>query len=104
MKWFTDLFDRKIRLTAKRLEHIDSDHPEMTGQIDRIAETLSQPSVVIRSRTDSAVELFYRHYPVTPVSEKYMCVVVKVDGSDFFIITAYFTDTFKRGNVLWEQK
>jgi hypothetical protein len=104
MKWFTDLFERKIRLTAERFEHIDSDHPEMTGQIDRIAETLSQPSAVIRSRTDSAVELFYRHCLVTPVSEKYMCVVVKVNGSDIFIITAYFTDTFKRGDVLWEQK
>jgi len=85
MKWFTDLFERMIRLTAERFEHIDSDHPEMTGQIDRIAETLLQPSVVIRSRTDSAVELFYRHCLVTPVSENNMCVVVKVNGNRIFL-------------------
>ena len=36
---------------------------------------------------------------VTPVTEKYLCVVVKV-----FIITAYFTDKIKRGEILWKRK
>jgi hypothetical protein len=29
-----------------------------------------------------------------------MCVIVKGRGKDLFIITAYFTDTMKRGETL----
>jgi hypothetical protein len=76
----------------------------MTGQIPRIAETLANPDKIIRSRTDMTVELFYRYYQSTPVTSKFLCTVVKVSPSDIFIITAYYTDTMKRGEVLWERK
>ncbi len=59
---------------------------------------------ICKSRTDLEVELFYRHYDITPVTEKYLCTVVKVLVGDLFIITAYFTDTIKRGEMLWEKK
>jgi hypothetical protein len=39
-----------------------------------------------------------------PVKDKFMCVVLKVTKNDLFIITAYFTDTVKRGEVLWQKK
>jgi hypothetical protein len=76
----------------------------MSGHIDKIQQTLLEPDRIIRSRTDPLVELFYRLYEVTPVSEKYLCVAVKVLPGDVFIITAYFTDTIKRGEILWERK
>jgi len=76
----------------------------MYGQIDKIRDTLSNPDIIVKSKTDPEVELFYRHYVITPVTEKYLCVVVKVLVGDIFIITAYFTDTIKRGEVLWERK
>jgi len=76
----------------------------MFGQIKKIEDTLSNPDIIIRSKTDSDVELFYRHYDITPVTEKYLCVVVKVLVGNLFIITAYFTDTIKRGDALWEKK
>ena len=104
MKWFKDIHDRQIRLTDERIEHIEVDHPEMFGQIKKIEDTLQNPDIIIKSRTDSDVELFYRHYDVTPVTEKYLCVVVKVLVGNLFIITAYFTDTIKRGDALWEKK
>ncbi len=104
MKWFEDVYTRRIRLTYERQEHIESTHPEMLGQIVRIQDTLMSPDVVVRSKTDPDVELFYRHYRVTPVTEKYLCAVVKVLASDLFIITAYFTDSVKRGEVLWKKK
>ena len=50
------------------------------------------------------VELFYRYYQSTPVTSKFLCTVVKVSPGDLFIITAYYTDTMKRGEVLWERK
>jgi len=104
MKWFKDIHNRRTRLTDERQEHIEADHPEMYGQIDKIRDTLSNPDIIVRSKTDPEVELFYRHYVITPVTEKYLCVVVKVLVGDIFIITAYFTDTIKRGEVLWERK
>lgn len=104
MKWLKDIYGRSIRLTDERQEHIETDHPEMSRQINKIQDTLLNPDIIIRSRTDADVELFYRYYNNTPITEKYLCVVVKVLVSDFFIITAYFTDTIKRGNILWEKK
>lgn len=104
MKLLKDIHNRQIRLTDERQEHIELDHPEMSGQLGKIRETLLRPIVIVRSRTDLDVELFYRHYDVTPVNEKYLCVVVKALTGSMFIITAYFTDTIKRGEVLWESK
>lgn len=99
-----DLFNRKIRLTDERQRHFEENHPEMKDQIEKIRETLINPDVIVRSRTDSHVELFYKHYNITPVTEKYLCIVVKVLKDDIFIITAYFTDTIKKGDILWKKK
>lgn len=104
MQWFKDVKNRLIRLTDERKEHIETDHPEMAGQIEKIKDTLSRPDIIIRSRTYSKVELFHRHYDNTPVTEKYLCVVVKISIDDLFIVTAYFTDTIKRGDILWKKK
>jgi predicted AAA+ superfamily ATPase len=71
MKWFKDINNRRIRLTHERQEHIETDHPEMSGQIGKVQETLLNPDIIVRSRTDPGAELFYRHYNVTPVTEKY---------------------------------
>ena len=104
MQWLTDIYNRSIRLTAERRLHLETAHPEMVDQVLRVAETLATPDTIVRSRTDAMVELFYKHYPSTPVTEKFLCTVVKVLPEDLFIITAYYTDTVKRGAVLWEKK
>ena len=46
----------------------------------------------------------FAYYDTTPVTEKYLCVVVKELTDDIFIITAYFTDKIKRGEILWKRK
>ena len=76
----------------------------MFGQLDKIGNTLLNPDRIVKSRTDPQIELFYRYYKTTPVAEKYVCVVVKLLVGDLFIITAYFTDTIKGGEILWERK
>ncbi|MCI0628083.1 MAG: hypothetical protein L0387_41590 [Acidobacteria bacterium] len=101
---FRDRQHRQVRLTDERLAHLETDHPEMKGQASRIGETLADPDQVIRSATDSAVELFYKLYPSTPVTTKFLCIVVKVLPNDNFIITSYYTDTVKKGEALWEKK
>ena len=104
MQLFRDMRDRSIRLTEERRQHLEIEHPEMTGQVPRITETLANPDKVVQSRTDTTVELFYKHYQVTPVTDKFLCIVIKALPDDLFIITAYYTDTVKRGEVLWEKK
>ena len=104
MRWFRDIYQRRIRLTIERQQHIVEDHPEMRNQLQEIEKTLLEPDIVVRSRTDPEVELFHRYYPSSPVSEKYMCVVVKASPEDPFVITAFFTDKVKRGEILWEKR
>jgi hypothetical protein len=104
MKLLVDHRGRGIRLTDERFDHLQAHHPEMFGQLDRFSETLSVPDMVIRSKVDASVELFYKHYSASPVSDKFLCIVVKTSGMDYFVITAYYTDTVKRGEVLWERK
>jgi hypothetical protein len=104
MLHFQDVRNRSIRLTDERLRHLETDHPEMAGQISRIAETLANPDLIVRSRTDSTVELFYKWYASTPVTAKFLCVVVKALPDDPFMITAYHTDAMKRGELLWEKR
>ena len=104
MLWFEDVRKRRIRFSDERQEHIESDHPEMSGQTVKVQETVLNPDVIVRSKTDPEVELFYRHYNATPVTDKHLCVVVKSIIEDIFIITAYFTDSIKGGEVVWEKK
>ena len=99
-----DIANRAIRLTDERLAHLETDHPEMQGQVAKIVETMIDPDRIIRSSTDAQVELFYKHYLSTPVTTKFLCVVLKVLSDDNFIITAFFTNAVKKGDVIWEKK
>ena len=103
MKILRDYEGREVRLTDERLAHI-LEHPEMVGLEDGIAETLAQPQRVIQSLSDLQARLYYRYYVGTRVGDKYLCVVVKVVGADAFVLTAYLTDTIKKGQQLWPSK
>lgn len=49
----------------------------MAGQIEKIQDTLMNPDIVVRSRTDPDVQLFHKLYSEDacyPVTEKYLCV------------------------------
>jgi hypothetical protein len=59
---------------------------------------------VRRSRSDNAVKLFYEYYRATSVGSKWLCVVVKYDEDDAFVITAYLTNQPKAGEDLWLTK
>ena len=102
MTTLVDHRGRAVRLTRERLEHILL-HPEMAGLEAAIAESLRQPERVIQSLSDPDAWLYYRRYPVTPVGNKYLCVVVKSGATDAFVVTAYLTDKAKRGTLLWPE-
>ncbi len=103
MKTFRDYRGQSIRLTEERLKHI-LEHPEMKGMTRFIKETLLEPQQVIESISDKNAKLYYRFYIGTKVGDKYLCVVVKAVKQDSFILTAYLTDSIKRGDILWLRK
>ena len=93
----------KIRLTTERLKHI-KEHPEMRGLTQWIKETLIHPFKVVQSLSDLEVRLYYRFYFATIVGDKYLCVVVKARANDAFVLTAYLTDSMKKGVILWPKR
>ena len=103
MKILKDFQGREIRLTEERLRHILG-HPEMKQMETTIAETLERPEKVIESLSDPEAQLYYRFYLGTRVGDKYLCVVVKINETDAFLLTAYLTDTIKKGKLIWPKK
>jgi hypothetical protein len=97
-----DVQGMPVRLTEERLAHI-LEHPEMADRRPAIGETLRQPEHVIESLADPQARLYYRFYPGTLVGGKYLCVVVKIVGADAFVLTAYLTDSVKRGRQIWPE-
>ena len=57
---------------------------------------------VITSLSDPSVRLYYRYRPRTLVGGKYVCVVVKTTSADAFVLTAYLTDSVKKGAPVWQ--
>lgn len=95
-------FGKRVRLTSERQSHITR-RPEMISQLTKIKKTLAEPEIVRRSQKDPDVYLYYRHYKRSPVSDKYLLVVVKMTKSPF-VITAFFTDRLKPGETLWPSR
>jgi hypothetical protein len=104
MEVIQDKFERSIRLTAQRRSHILETHPEMIDEIGKVREVLKNPDTIHLSSTDDSVELFYKWYENTIVGNKYMCIAVKNLATDFFVITAYYTDAIKKGKEVWKRK
>jgi len=70
----------------------------MRGREKEVQEALEKADEVRRSRIDSSVHLYYRrkgHY--------YICAVAKHLNDEGFLITAYFTETMKIGEVIWKE-
>lgn len=99
-----DLKNRSIRLSDERKKHFESDHPEMKEQFDKIKQTLISPDVIALSNSDESIEMFYKFYEVTPVTSKYLCVLIKNTSLDSFVLTSYFTNAIKKGEILWKRK
>jgi hypothetical protein len=102
MRILPDVQGMPVRLTDERLAHI-LEHPEMADRGPTIAETLRQPDHIMGSLADPQARLYYRFYTGTLVGDKYVCVVVKLVGEDAFVLTAYLTDSVKRGRRIWPE-
>ena len=68
-----------------------------------MADTLGEPDIVKKSIYDDQVDLYYRMYETSPVMSKYLVVIVKIDNSTGFVLTAFYTDKIKQGETVWEK-
>jgi hypothetical protein len=75
-----------IRLTDQRWSHIATRHPEMTGQQDRVLETVAAPDYV---QTGDHCVAVYR----------------EISPADGFVVTAYFaTRTAAGRKTSWKRR
>jgi len=71
MIYLSDHEGGQIRLSDERRSHI-LEHPEMVGLDAEIGMTVRDPEIVLRSRTDESVRLYYRSCQTTIVGRKWL--------------------------------
>jgi hypothetical protein len=103
MKIFINKFGNEVRLTDERLEHI-LQHPEMKDMTSKIEDTLADPEIIVRSRSDDDVSLYNKLYLTELFGYKYLCVVVKELENDNFILTSFIMNNIPKGEVIWQRK
>ena len=88
-------------MPTERLSHIHVAHEYMMGLEWIIQQTLEEPEAVRRSTSDPVrVRLYYRRFGGPVIRGRYICVVVKLQGDDAFVLTAYIADNVKRGDLV----
>lgn len=100
MSFYIDVISklgRRIRTTRRHWEHIVNKHESIIGLEKEVKATLVNPIYVRLSKEDEMVYLYYAHY-----GKYLMCVVCRHLNSDGFIITAYLTDSIKKGVAIYE--
>jgi len=94
---------KNISLTIKQWFHIIESHDYMSGNTDKILETINSPDYIVKGIKEELIAL--KHFLKTKLGEKY-CVVIYKENEDGFIITAFFTSKYdkllKRG-VIWQK-
>lgn len=73
-------------------------HPSIQGKEKYVKETLVLPDEIRVSKKARDVYLFYKRY-----RHKFLCVVARIHGNKGFIITAYYTEKIKEGELKWKK-
>src|SRR5215510_8457621 len=86
-----------VRCTREWWQYVSTvKHPVLDDRLEDVIATLSDPMEVRRSTKDPAVLLFYRK-----ADPPLLCVVIRQENGEGFLITAYPTDSLKKGEILW---
>lgn len=94
---------KKIKLTEIQWTHILLQHGEIHDQLDKVKETIIDPDFVLFDEEEDNFQ-YYKFYDITPVTAKYMLVIVKHLNTEGFIITTFFTRKVKKVEVVWSKK
>ncbi len=72
---------RKIRLTDKQWKHIQK-HPHMHDSLERVKETLNNPTTIRHDDFKENINYFYREYKEMETSERYLLISVIAKDAD----------------------
>mgnify|MGYP006896938153 CR=1 FL=1 len=96
----------EVELTEEREKHIADNHPDLLPKIrDSIAQTLSDPDQIRRSKRFESARLFSKWFEDVK-DGKYIVVVVMTDSahhSRHWIITAYIARRLSQGEIEWKK-
>lgn len=87
--------EKKIKLTEVQWSHIRYKHKELDTQLQNMITTLKEPDFVYYSPGEKNYH-YYRRFGRTPVTEKYLLLVVKHLNEEGFVITAFFVSKIRR--------
>ena len=92
----------KVHLTKERWEHIINEHPVVRPYLKEIEKAMILPDIIMESRYDKEILLYYKFYE-NIFKGKFIMVVVKHSEERNFILTAYITDKVKGGVSRWKR-
>ena len=85
-----------IRLTDERWWHIESNKPYMAPLRERVLDAVEAPTCILRGYAGALVAV------LSLSRRQYLHVVYREMGrDDGFIITAFISDSYNRGQVQW---
>jgi phage pi2 protein 07 len=70
-------------------------HRVMENKEEIVKSVLSEPDSIRKNKIDENIFLYYN------LQDKLYCIIVRHDGMEGFLITAYPTDKVKEGEVIW---
>ena len=86
----------KARTTKEYWDYlVNVKHMVMKNKEATVKAVLSEPDFIRKSKIDENVFLYYKQ------QDKLYCVVVRHEGQEGFLITAYPTDKVKEGEIIW---
>lgn len=100
---FLDYKNKSIRLSQERWKQINERHPETIGKEKFIEDTLAMPDFIQEGNKGELLAI--KKYKKTPISENKYCVAAyRLDNTDGFLVTAYFTrrPSFRR-KLVWKK-
>ena len=95
--FFCQILDIDFNLTQERREHIVRRHPELSNLEREFFDTVLLPDFIIKKPTEECLLVKWQS---SILNGKFMVVVVKLDVSRSWIITAYLSRTKPTGELL----
>jgi len=90
---------KKIHTTSSYWQKIiKTKHPAIKGKEGEVKITLKHPDQVRVSKIDQNIFLYYKKF-----ERKYLCVVTRHQNNRGFIVTAYYTEKIKEGELIWQK-
>ena len=92
---------KKIRLTEPQWHHITTIHKEFgENTINYMVRTLQSPDFILFDVLEENHQ-YYKQFKHTPVSEKYLLLIVKVLNDEGFVITSFFMRKIRYEGKVW---